>query len=345
MLPAATMAEEMETAGAGQLRGLVTLAGNPVLSVPSGERLARALAGLDFVVSIDLYVNETTRHAHVILPPASALERSHYDVVFHAVAVRNTAKWSPPVFAPTIDSRNDWDILWSLACRIVGHRAGGGLVGRVARRAMEVARPSPDSVLDLLLRTGPYHLSLKKLREAEHGIDLGPLVPMRHERVRHSGAMVDLAPADLVADLARVGAWIDERRDGSLVLIGRRHLRSNNSWMHNAPSLVKGPDRSSLMMNPEDARARGVKTGDWVRVESRVGAVEVRLEVTANMRPGVVSLPHGFGHGVAADRLHVAGRVAGANMNAVTDDGVVEPLTGTAVLSGVPVSVSPAAAT
>jgi anaerobic selenocysteine-containing dehydrogenase len=345
LLPAATMAEEMETAGAGQIRGLVTLAGNPVLSVPSGERLGRALAGLDFMVSIDLYVNETTRHAHLILPPASALERSHYDVVFHTVAVRNTAKWSPPVFAPTVDGRHDWDILWSLASYIVGRRAGGGLVGRVTRRAMEVVRPSPDAVLDLMLRTGPYRLSLKKLREAEHGIDLGPLVPMRRQRVRHPGGMVDLAPADLVADLARVGAWIDPQRDAGLVLIGRRHLRSNNSWMHNAPSLVKGPDRSSLMMNPGDASARGLKTGDSVRVESRAGAVEVRLEVTPAVRPGVVSLPHGFGHAVARDTLRVAGAVAGANMNAVTDDAIVEPLTGTAVLSGVPVSVSPTSAT
>jgi anaerobic selenocysteine-containing dehydrogenase len=345
MLPAATMAEEMETAGPGQVRGLVTLAGNPVLSVPSGERLARALAELDFMVSIDLYVNETTRHAHVILPPASALERSHYDLVFHTLAVRNTAKWSPPALAPTKDARHDWDILWSLASRIVGHRAGGGFVGRAARRAMELARPSPDRVLDLMLRTGPYRQSLEKLRAAEHGIDLGPLVPMRHHRVRHPGGMVDLAPPELVADLARVGTWIDNQVCGGLVLIGRRHLRSNNSWMHNAPSLVKGPDRSSLMMHPEDASARGLKTGDRVRMESRAGAVEVRLEVTPKVRPGVVSLPHGFGHAVASDTLRVAGTVAGANMNAVTDDAFVEPLTGTAVLSGVPVSVSPASAT
>jgi anaerobic selenocysteine-containing dehydrogenase len=215
MLPAATLAEEIETPGAGRIRGLVTWAGNPVLSVPSGHRLERALAGLDFMVSIDLYVNETTRHAHVILPPASALERSHYDVVFHALAVRNTAKWSPPVIAATMDAPHDWDILWGLASRLVGHRAGAGLVGYLARRAMEVARPSPDRVLDLLLRTGPYRLSLKKLREAEHGIDLGPLIPMRHERVRHPAAMVDLAPPDLVGDLARVGAWIDEQCDGT----------------------------------------------------------------------------------------------------------------------------------
>ena len=203
----------------------------------------------------------------------------------------------------------------------------------------------PDRVLDLVLRTGPYRLSLEKLSAAEHGIDLGPLVPMRHHRVRHPGRMVDLAPPDLVADLARVGAWLDEGHNAGLVLIGRRHLRSNNSWMHNAPSLVKGLDRSSLMMNPEDASARGLKTGDRVRMESRAGAVEVRLEVTPKVRPGVVSLPHGFGHAVASDTLRVAGTVAGANMNAVTDDAFVEPLTGTAVLSGVPVSVSPASAT
>jgi anaerobic selenocysteine-containing dehydrogenase len=345
MLPAAAMAEEIETPGAGQIRGLVTLAGNPVLSVPSGERLETALAGLDFMVSIDLYVNETTRHAHVILPPASALEGSHYDVVFHAVAVRNTAKWSPSVFAATSGAPHDWDILWGLASRIFGHRAGRGLVGYLARRAMGVARPSPDGVLDLLLRTGPYRLSLKKLREAEHGIDLGPLVSMRRERVRHPAALVDLAPADLVGDLARVGAWVDERRDGGLVLIGRRHLPSNNSWLHNVPSLTKGPDRSALMMNLEDATGRGLETGDAVRIDSRAGTAEVRLEVTPDVRPGVVSLPHGFGHASARDTLRVAGTLAGANMNAVTDDALVEPLTGTAVLSGVPVSVSPVPAT
>jgi anaerobic selenocysteine-containing dehydrogenase len=340
MLPAATMAEEMETAGVGQIRGLLTLAGNPELSVPNGERLARALAGLDFMVSVDIYVNESTRHAHLILPPSSALERSHYDLVFGALAVRNTAKWSPPVFAPGMDAHHDWDILWSLASRIVERRAGGGIVGSLARRALEVARPSPDGVLDLLLRLGPYRLSLKRLRAAEHGIDFGPLVPMRHERVRYPGGRVDLAPADLVADLARVGAWIDEQRDAGLVLIGRRHLRSNNSWMHNVPSLVKGPDRSSLLMNPEDAAARGLTTGDLIRVEGRVGAVEVRLKVTPDVRPGVVSLPHGFGHAAARETLRVACAVAGVNANAITDDAVVEPLTGTAVLSGVPVSVS-----
>jgi anaerobic selenocysteine-containing dehydrogenase len=340
LLPAATLAEEIETPGNGQIRGLVTLAGNPVLSVPNGERLARALAGLDFMVSIDLYVNETTRYAHLILPPASALERSHYDLVFHTVAVRNTAKWSPPVVRPTKDGRHDWDILWSLAARIVGHRAGGGVVGGVARRAVEAAHGSPDRVLDLMLRTGPYRLSLKKLRQAEHGIDFGPLVPMRHKSVRYRGGMVNLAPPDLVADLARVSAWIDDASHSDLVLIGRRHLRSNNSWMHNAPSLVKGPDRSALLMNPEDATLRGLQRGDRIRVESRVGAVEVRLEVTPNMRCGVVSLPHGFGHSDVKDTLHVAGTVPGANMNALTDDAVVEPLTGTAVLSGIPVAVS-----
>jgi anaerobic selenocysteine-containing dehydrogenase len=340
MLPAATMAEEMEAGGPGQIRGLLTFAGNPVLSVPSGERLARALTGLDFIVSVDIYVNETTRHANLILPPTWALERSHYDVVFSAIAVRNTAKWSAPVFTPPTGARDDWQILAGLGARLLGLRAGGGRIGRVVARGVEASLLSPDRLLDIMLRTGPHRLSLKRLRDAPHGIDLGPLVSMRDQRVRTPDRRVALAPADLIADLMRVAAWVDERRNGGLVLIGRRHVRSNNSWMHNAPSLVKGPDRSALLMHPDDASARNLKSGDEVRVESRAGGVKVRLEVTADVRQGVVSLPHGFGHQPVKDTLRVAGAIAGANVNAITDDAVVEPLTGTAVLSGVPVTVT-----
>jgi anaerobic selenocysteine-containing dehydrogenase len=340
-LPAATMAEEMETPGQHQIRAMVTVAGNPVLSVPNGERLDRALGALEFMVSVDLYINETTRHANLVLPPVSALERSHYDLVFHAIAVRNTAKWSAPALPPPAGAREDWDILWGLGARLAAHRAGpaAGLV----RRALAVAKLSPDRVLDLALRAGPHRLSLAKLKAAPHGLDLGALKPMRATRVRTASGKVALAPPDLVADLPRVLAWTKQRDGGELMLIGRRHLRSNNSWMHNLPPLVSGSDRTALLMHPEDAAARGLASGNQVRIKSKTGEVSARLEVTSDVRRGVVSLPHGFGHARARETMRVAGAVGGPNANALTDDGVVEPLTGSAVLSGVHVEVSPAA--
>lgn len=351
MLPAATLADEIETPGRGQIKGLVTLAGNPVLSLPNGERLARALSTLDFMVSVDPYVNETTRHARLILPPRPALSRGHYDVILHAVAVRNTAKWSEPVIPPEPDSREDWDILQSLAKALV--RARGGAGGAALALLDRWGNISSERVIDMLLRLGPYGdkflpfkqgLSLTKLRKEVHGVDLGPPVPGRKSRVQKPGAKVDLAAPDVLADLRRVGAEIDRLAEG-LVLIGRRHIRSNNSWMHNCPSLVKGPDRSALFVHPADAEARGMKDGSEARVRSRVGEVTARVRVTDEMMPGVVSLPHGYGHVAAKDTLHVAGALAGANMNALTDDAIVEPLTGSAVLTGVAVCVEAFAVT
>jgi anaerobic selenocysteine-containing dehydrogenase len=336
--PAAAMAEEMETPGEGQIRGLVTLAGNPVLSVPGSERLARALSKLDFMVSIDTYVNETTRHAHVVLPPRSPLERGHYDVVMHTLAVRNTAKWSPPSVPPEPDSRDDFTILWELALRIT--EARGGPLGAAARLARRVGPPNDERLIDLLLRAGPYPgLDLAALRAAPHGIDLGPLVPMRKERVRTKTGLVALAPPALVADVPRVERWVEEARGSGLVLIGRRHLRSNNSWLHNLPKLVAGRDRATLLMSPGDAAARGLASGAMVRVRGRAGEVMAKLEITDAVMPGVVSLPHGFGHGEAAETMRVAGSVPGPNANQLTDELAVEPLTGTAILNGVPVEV------
>ena len=341
MLPATAMAEEMETPGEGQIRGLVTLAGNPVLSVPGGERLARALGGLDFMVSIDLYLNETTRRAHLVLPPRSALERGHYDLLFHALAVRNTAKWSKPSLPPAPDSREDGAILYELSLRLVAKR-GGPLAERAARLLLGAGAPSADRLIDLLLRAGPYPLTLAKLARAPHGVDLGPLVPMRRERVRTPSGRVALAPPALVADVDRVERWLEAARGGELLLIGRRHLRSNNSWMHNLRPLVKGPDRATLLMHPADAAARGLASGASVRVKSRAGEVTARLEVTADLMRGTVSLPHGFGHASAAATMRVAGAVPGPNANDVTDEQLLEPLTGTAILNGVGVSVEAA---
>ncbi len=348
-LPAAAMAEEMETPGEGQIRAFVTLAGNPVLSTANGERLAAALAKLDYMVAIDYYRNETTRHAHLILPPTHALEHSHYDVVLHALAVRNTAKWSEAVIEPEAGAPDDWQILYELGMRLGGMGFGNAAVDRAARLAWRAGLSlTPERMIDLMLRAGPYGslkpwkqgLTLAKLKQAPHGIDLGPLQPSREKRVRTSDGKVDLAPRVIVEDLPRVEAWIDRASDG-LLLIGRRHLRSNNSWMHNVRSLTKGPDRATLLMNPADAARRGMAAGQTVRVRSRVGEVRARLEPSAEIMAGVVSLPHGFGHAAAKETMAIAGALPGPNVNAITDDELVEPLTGTAILNGVPVVVEP----
>ncbi len=346
--PVATLADEILTPGPGQVRALVTLAGNPVLSTPNGARLDRALGQLDFMVSIDFYLNETTRHAHLILPPTFALERSHFDLVFHALAVRNTVKWSPPLFEKAAGALDDWEILLELSARIEAAR-GRRIAAAVKRKVLRTL--GPDALLGLLLRLGPYGtfmpfgpgLTFGRVKSAPHGIDLGPLRPALPERLRTRERRIALAPARLVADLDRLKA----RRAGmaaanGLVLIGRRDLRSNNSWMHNAPRLMKGHDRCTLLMHPEDAAARGLKDGQDVRVSSRTGSLVVSLEASPALRPGVVSLPHGFGHGREGVRLRVAAGHAGVSMNDLTDEGLVDGLCGTAVLSGVPVEVEAA---
>lgn len=346
MLPATAMAEEMETPGEGQIRGLVTIAGNPVLSVPGSERLSRALSKLDFMVSIDIYANETTRHANVLLPPRSQLERGHYDLIFHAIAVRNTVKWSEPSVSPPPDSRDDWDILYDLAVRLAAKKRGP-IAERAAKALLGLGAPSQALALDALLRAGPYGdrfvtgrgLTFDAVRKAPHGIDLGPHVPRLRERVRTPTGLVDLAPRALLADVPRVERWVDDARSGELLLTGRRHVRSNNSWMHNLVSLTKGPSRATLQMSPADAARRGLSDGAMVRVSSGAGEVRAPLEITQEMMPGVVSLPHGFGHAEAARTMRVAGALAGPNANAVLDERLVEPLTGTAILNGVAVSV------
>ena len=348
LLPAAVMAEEMETPGEGQIRGFVTLAGNPVLSTPNGERLATALSKLEYMVSIDYYLNETTRHAHLILPPVHALERSHYDLVFHALAVRNTVKYSEAVVAPPPDSRDDFSILYELGMRLGGVRFGHPAIDRLARMAWKRGlKLNPDTVIDLAMRIGPYGdrfvkpngLNLKKVKRAPHGIDLGPLRPSARERIRTQDGLVDVAPAVLAPEIERLDAWLADRSRSALVLIGRRHLRTNNSWMHNVRSLVKGPDRSQLFMNREDARRLSLVEGQEVRVRSRTGAITTHLIPTDDLMVGVVSMPHGYGHEAAADTMKIAGETPGPNVNAITDDLLVEPILGTAILNGVPVTV------
>jgi acyl dehydratase len=283
-LPSAVMAEEMETEGPGQIRAMVCIAGNPVLSTPNGERLARALAGLDLLVSIDLYLNETSRLAHLVLPPTTVLESGNFDLILSSLAVRNVAKYSAPVLAAPEGSRDDWSIAAGLALRLL---AGRGIARMFERRIENL----PDRIVDWLLRMGDSGLTLEALRAAPHGIDLGPLRPARSEKVRTRDGKVQLAPAPLVADLPRLERWVDAPRSGSLALVGRRHLRSNNSWLHNLPSLVKGPDRSQLLMHPEGARAQPDRraagaAGDQRRDDAGRGVAAARLRPR---RGGVVA--------------------------------------------------------
>jgi anaerobic selenocysteine-containing dehydrogenase len=338
-LPVAVLAEEIETPGAGQIRALVTSAGNPVLSTPGGPRLERALGALDFMVSIDPYLNETTRFAHVILPPTSSLERSHYDAALNAYAVRNVAKYVPPLFPRADDERHDWEICLALWTRLGAPRRLGPLA-RLVERGLR--RLGPEAVIDLALRAGPHRLSLGRLREAAHGLDLGPLEPRLPARLGTPDRAVQLAPAALLADLPRLERrWAAPPGDG-LVLIGRRHLRSNNSWMHNSERLVKGPPRCTLLVHPDDAAARGLVDGGRARVSTRTGAIELPVEITDSVMRGVVSVPHGWGHGRGGVRLRVAARAPGASVNDILDPAAIDELSGTSALTGQAVEVAPA---
>jgi anaerobic selenocysteine-containing dehydrogenase len=333
------MREEIETPGDGQVRAMVTAAGNPVLSTPGGSALAEALDGLDFMVSVDIYLNETTRYADVILPPTSALERDHYDLIFHAFAIRNTARFTPAVFAKPDDARHDWEIFAELAERLVA-RLGGGLKERLATKARFAA--SPATMIAGLLMTGG-RTTMRALRKRPEGVDLGPLRPTMPERLRTEGKRVDLTPELLVADLARVAEAIDAvdaLAPGELRLIGRRHKQDCNSWLHNTERLTRGKPRHHLLMHPKDLAERGIEDGAVVRVSSRVGAVEVEVSAVDDVMPGVVSLPHGYGHQVGGTRMRHATTVAGVSINDLTDPELLD-VSGNAALNGVPVTVQP----
>ncbi len=350
-LPLSTLAEEIDTPGEGAIRALITSAGNPVLSAPNGARLERALPQLEFMASIDFYLNETTRHAHVILPPTGPLEHDHYDVAFHLVAVRNTAKYSKALFAPAEGTRHDWEILSELTWRLANGKATRA-AARVQAEALKAL--GPRGILEFLLQTGPRGLraqlskeasvSLKKLDAAPHGIDLGPLEPRLPSRLFTKDKKIVLAPEQLVSDLARLEASVvmaqNQAKQGELLLIGRRQLRSNNSWMHNSERLVKGPARCTLQMHPQDAAARGLHNGATVQIQSRTGSIEAPLEITDTLMPGVVSLPHGWGHTRPGTRLSVAAQHAGVSINDITDEQRADALSGVASFSGVPVEVT-----
>ncbi|HEX6244465.1 MAG TPA: molybdopterin dinucleotide binding domain-containing protein, partial [Polyangiales bacterium] len=344
-LPVAVLAEEIETAGPGQIRALVTAAGNPVLSAPNGARLSRALGQLDFMVSVDFYLNETTRHAHLILPPTGPLEHDHYDVALQLLAVRNGAKYSGPLFPRSPEQRHDFEIFNALIERLAGDSGPRSWFAKA--RAGVMAQLGTAGVLDLLLRTGPYGvfsrgdkgLSLAALKSAPHGLDLGALRPCLRQRLGASHQRIELAPEPMQADVQRAAQALVRPADTALVLIGRRHLRSNNSWLHNSPRMIKGPQRCTLQMNPRDAAERGLSQGARVVLRSKVGQVEVPLEITEQVMQGVVSLPHGFGHNRSGTRLAVANASAGASINDVTDETRVDLLSGNASFSGVPVEV------
>ncbi|QIG42443.1 molybdopterin-dependent oxidoreductase [Nocardioides anomalus] len=322
-LPTATMLEEMTTPGEGRIRALVTVAGNPVLSTPNGRALADALDGLDFVVAVDIYLNETTRHADVILPPTTALERDQYDVVFHGFAVRNTARFTPAVFERPDDARHDWEIFDALA-----ERLGGRAVGA-----------EPAALIEMLLDAGG-RTTMAELREHPEGVDLGPLRPSVPGRLQTDDHRIDLTPPLVVADLARVERSAPELADGELLLIGRRHLRDNNSWLHNTTRLTRGRARHHLLMHPDDLAERGLEDGAVVRVRSRVGQVDVEVSAVDDVMRGVVSLPHGYGHQVGGTRLRHASGVPGVSINDLTDPGLLD-VSGNAALNGVPVTVRP----
>jgi len=336
-LPMAALAEEIEVPGQGQIRALITIAGNPVLSAPGGPRLERAIAGLDFVVAIDPYINATTRLAHVILPPTSPLERSHYDAALHAFSVRNVARYSPATFARPEHARHDWEICLALWRRL-------GQVSRLGRGARVVERLlgklGPEPIVDLALRTGPHRLSLRRLRDAPHGLDLGPLERRLPERLQTADRTVHLAPEVYLADLDRLAAHHAAPRGARLVLIGRRELRSNNSWMHNSARLVKGPPRCTLLIHPRDAAERGLSDGGSARVSTGCGAIELPVEITDTVMPGVVSVPHGWGHGRAGVQLRVASTSPGQSVNDILDPAAVDALSGTSALTGQLVEVA-----
>jgi anaerobic selenocysteine-containing dehydrogenase len=338
-LPVATMREEIETPGDGQIRAMATIAGNPVLSTPDGSGLAKALAGLDFMVSVDIYLNETTRLADVILPPTTALERDQYDLVFHGLAVRNTARFTPAVFAKPDDARHDWEIFAAVAERLQA-RLGVGLKDRLATKARFA--PSPATIITGLLRTGG-RTTMRALRKSPEGVDLGPLRPTMPTRLQTADQRIDLAPELLVADLGRLRAAIDSTEAVSpeeLLLIGRRHRQDCNSWMHNTRRLTRGKPRHQLLMHPKDLAERGIEDGAVVRVSSRVGSVDVEVSSVDDMMPGVVSLPHGYGHQVAGTGMRHAATVAGVSINDLTDPDRLD-VSGNAALNGVPVTVQP----
>jgi anaerobic selenocysteine-containing dehydrogenase len=367
--PMSCLAEEIQTPGTGQVKALITISSNPALSSPNGERLSAAMNQLDFMVSVDIYVNETSRHADVILPGTSPLEDSHYDVAFSQLSYRNHARYSHPVFPRLADHPEEWQVL----LRLIGIIQGKGAAADIGQIDDELlmddlrrnAGPFADQIfkavshlhgverlLDLGLRAGPYGdqfgmkpdgLNLGRVQAAEGGIDLGALEPRVPEVLRTPSGKIELAPAMVIDDLKRPAADL-ERPAHELVIVGRRQLHGNNSWMHNLPVLAKGAARCIALINPADAARLGIEDGGRARIAHDGRAIEAEVEITDEMMPGVVSLPHGWGHDQPETQLNVAAANAGANLNALMDENRRDPLSGNAVLSGMEVEMTPVAA-
>ena len=335
-LPVAALAEEMLTAGEGQVRALITVAGNPVLSTPNGRQLEEALEGLEFMLSVDFYINESTRYADLILPPTAPLEHDHYDTTFNMFAVRNVTRFNEAVLDKPEGALHDWEIFIALA-KAFAEKTELELKGTVP----------PQQMIDMGLRYGPYgdksehKLNLAAVREHPHGIDLGPLQSNLAERLKTTSQHVEAAPAQLLGDLQRF-AEQPQPAEGELVLIGRRHVRSNNSWMHNYQRLVKGKPRHQLLMHPQDMAGRSLSDGQRVRVQSRVGMIEVEVQGSDEMMQGVVSLPHGWGHARPGVQMGIASAQPGASANDLTDERQLDAVSGNAALNGVPVKVEAA---
>lgn len=372
-LPVAVLAEEIDSAGEERIRALITAAGNPVLSTPNGERLSRALASLDFMVSIDIYLNETTRHAHVILPTTTAFEETNFDFLFQTTSVRNMVRYSPRVVIPPADAKPHWAVMMEVAARLNDSTLESyddfmfegmlaTVVGQPGTRCADVtpdmARAKlgkvrgPERFIDLLLRAGPYGdgfddtaegLSLAKVQRVPHAIDLGPLQPRLPDILRTPGRRIPLAHDLLVGDVERLKRALGRYAAAhGLVLVGRRQLRNMNSWLHNVESLARGRNRCTLLVHPDDARRLGLRSGDHARVRSRAGEVRPEVEITDEMMPGVVCLPHGFGHTAPDTGVSVATRLQpGVNANQLADELVLDEPSGNSVLNGIPVEVFP----
>ncbi|MFK4226936.1 molybdopterin oxidoreductase family protein [Streptomyces sp. NPDC019890] len=353
-LPMAALAEEIDTPGDGRIRAVISIAANPVLSAPDGDRLDRALAGLDFMVSVDPYLNETSRHADVILPPPPPSQSSHFDFAFNAFAVRNQARYTPAVVPLEEGRMGECEIQARLVLAVGGmHGAEPSTVddmvientlakeGAPKELAEQLTgRTGPERRLDMMLRLGPYDLTLDKLLENPHGVDLGPLQPRIPQILKTRSGRIELLPAPIAADLPRLRRALAERAT-TLVLVGRRHLRSNNSWMHNVATLNGGSNRCTLQIHPADAARLGLVDGAPARISADGGQVEAPVEITDAVRAGVVSLPHGWGHSRPGIRMSVAAARPGVNVNQLLDGSRLDPLSGTAVLNGFPVELSP----
>lgn len=350
-IPASVLAEEMETPGTGQVRAFIVYAGNPVLSTPNGKRLATALEKLDFMVAIDHYINETNRFADIILPPASALAEDSVDAVFSNLAIQNIIRWSTPVIPRAADERLDWEILMELANRLGSKPTGLPIVDPVLNICQRIGLTfTPASTMDIALRFGKYGdrfmpflsgLNREKVQKNPHGIDLGILKPGFKQRIYHQDGLIHLDSIEIRQAIAQLDNKLNESIDpNELLLIGRRDIRSNNSWMHNVSNLMGGKPRCILFVHANDAKKYGLKDGEHALLENKIHSAAVPIHITDEIREGVVSLPHGWGHATSAKWQKVAGQHAGVSFNDWTDDQQVESIVGQSILNGVSVKLS-----